>query len=355
MSIEFFPSAIQFPHLAQEATVAILTRTKDRPVLLARALASVLSQEYEHWHLYLVNDGGNASTVDQICNQYFTAFKGRLTVIHHEYSMGMEAASNSALSKTHAELVSVHDDDDSWHPAFLRRTVEHLSAPQNSRQAAVVTNLIVINERIEGDQVIEINQTPWAYWKPSIDLKNMLSSNGFPPISLVIRRAVFDLVGQFNPHLPVLGDWDFHLRALTVADIGTIDEPLAYYHHRIENTNSAYGNSVTAGIDRHMAYDVMYRNSMVRQLLQKDPAYAGLLHVLLRANEELIKRQTEMLDRNAAWGHQRHLDLQGRIDAVQQQVNMVQTQVTSGLRPLRRIWKKVLPLRNMIARLRGAT
>ena len=47
-----------------DATVGIITRTKDRPVLLKRALESVVNQSYEDWHLVIVNDGGDPVVVE---------------------------------------------------------------------------------------------------------------------------------------------------------------------------------------------------------------------------------------------------------------------------------------------------
>ena len=42
--------------------VAIITRTKDRPFLLPRAIDSVLKQTQGDWIHVIVNDGGDASS-----------------------------------------------------------------------------------------------------------------------------------------------------------------------------------------------------------------------------------------------------------------------------------------------------
>ena len=44
--------------------VAVITRTKDRPILLRRAIESVLRQSFGEWVHVIINDGGNPSTVD---------------------------------------------------------------------------------------------------------------------------------------------------------------------------------------------------------------------------------------------------------------------------------------------------
>ena len=52
--------------LEPSGSVAVVMRTKDRPVLLPRALASVLSQTHQNWRLYLVNDGGDRQAFDAV-------------------------------------------------------------------------------------------------------------------------------------------------------------------------------------------------------------------------------------------------------------------------------------------------
>src|ERR1700679_2068040 len=137
-----FPNSLNkiTPSKSKDGRVAIVMRTKNRPILLSRAFASVLGQKYENWHLYLVNDGGNPGDLKKLIKLNEKAFHGRITVIHHEKSRGMEAASNSALKQSEGEFLIVHDDDDSWHPEFLEKTVGFLNDPQNSAFAAVVTS-----------------------------------------------------------------------------------------------------------------------------------------------------------------------------------------------------------------------
>ena len=50
--------------------VAIVTRTKNRPLLLERALNSVLGQSFADWHQIVVNDGGDPAPVDALAERY---------------------------------------------------------------------------------------------------------------------------------------------------------------------------------------------------------------------------------------------------------------------------------------------
>ena len=291
----YFPNSMsRLPASTPGSHIAILMRTKNRPVLLARALASVLQQTHEDWHLYLVNDGGDRATVEDLIESYRAALGNRVTVQHHHKSLGMEAASNAALAAAVGDFVAVHDDDDSWKPAFLAETVAFLNESRNHSYAAVATNCLVVFERLAADTVLTDRIEPWIPWTERVDLRNMLAENNFPPICLLSRKSIVDHVGPFNAQMPVLGDWDYNLRILMIGDIGTINKPLAYYHHRLPaQDEDVYGNSVTAQYDVHKEYQVRYRNSLLRQLLTKDPEYVGLLHALLSRMNEMEKRLVE--------------------------------------------------------------
>ena len=365
-----FPNSRQFDAPPRNGRVAIITRTKNRPLLLARAFASMLEQQYANWHLYLVNDGGDPAAVDALVAQYRTFFADRLTLIHHPESLGMEAASNAGLAAVRdCDYVVIHDDDDAWHPQFLLQTVRHLEDPAHNRHVAVAARCEVVHEEIQGQDVIEVRREPWVSWKPTVDLLDQLQGNCFPPICLLIRHAAIDLTGPFNADLPVLGDWDYNLRLLLVGDIGTINADLAYYHHRIDHqTGSIYGNSVHSGIDKHKTYLTLYRNSLLRMLLRKEPGFIGLSHLLL-SRIAALENHVDHLEHEMLRGSIKekldwiHWDINQSLPwsnsspeantALNRNLIFVINCMAKMLRPFNWVWHHLLPLRRMIARLRG--
>jgi glycosyltransferase involved in cell wall biosynthesis len=277
--------------------VGIIMRTQNRPILLSRALASVLHQKYSDWHLYIVNDGGTIPELEAVIDPVRTSFGRRLTTIHHGTAKGMESASNAGMSKAldnECEFLCIHDDDDAWDPDFLKETVAFLQDEKNRGFAAVVTEKVIIRERIEGEYVIEEGVEP-GFVPPRITFGNLCEANQFPPICLLFRSKVACTLGNFNSALPVLGDWDYHLRILVEGDIGVIPKKLAYYHHRRQSSDS-YGNTVTAGVQKHEAYGARFINSITRQLVQENPGYIGLLHILLKNQAELYIKTRDKLD-----------------------------------------------------------
>ena len=74
----------------QVASVAVIMRTKDREMLLGRAVADVCAQSWADWHLVIVNDGGVTVSVDEVVRRYESALAGRVTVIHNDVPRAWE-------------------------------------------------------------------------------------------------------------------------------------------------------------------------------------------------------------------------------------------------------------------------
>ncbi|GAG92375.1 unnamed protein product, partial [marine sediment metagenome] len=74
--------------------IAIITRTKNRPLFLERAVNSVLNQNFENFMHVIVNDGGETDPVDKLALKYKDLYNDRLKIVHNDVSKGMEAASN---------------------------------------------------------------------------------------------------------------------------------------------------------------------------------------------------------------------------------------------------------------------
>lgn len=265
--------------------VSVVMRTKDRALLLPRALRSVLGQSFTDWRLYLVNDGGDRAALEAVLAPFQEAFGTRLTVIHNAESQGMEAASNAGLQAGAGRYFAIHDDDDGWDAAFLSRTVAFLEAPEHAAFIGVATGCDVVQERIEGDEIVTVAQFPWIYFQPPVSYAALLGRNQMPPITLLLRRVLLERIGGYNEALPVLGDWEFILRGLAAGDVGAIEERLAFYHHRTAAEAGIYANSVTDGVNIHREMQVRMGNHIIRGALQQQPALLGVLWPMLQALE----------------------------------------------------------------------
>ena len=244
--------------------VAIITRTKDRPLLLRRAMESVLRQTFSNWTHIIINDGGHSALCAMLAAEFRDRYAGRLVLINNDRSAGMQCASNSAIVSSASDYIVIHDDDDSWDERFLAETVKFLDSEEGAAYGGVITHTVQIKEIMTSDGPVETSRNEFNCDLKNISLFRMMGGNLFPPISFLYRRQVHESVGYFDQAYDVLGDWDFNLRMVQKFEIAVLPRKLAFYHWRPKTEAPAYANTVTAGVDRHHAILSKIQNAALR-------------------------------------------------------------------------------------------
>jgi SAM-dependent methyltransferase len=284
--------------------VSIVMRTKDRPRLLERAIASVVAQSWPAWQLLVVNDAGDPHAVHAAVRAA-AGDDSRVTVIHRTEAVGMEAATNAGLAAATGRYISLLDDDDTWEPAFLATCVAHLRR-LGSGVRGVVTHSTRVVERLAGARVEEVERTPFTPSLAAVSLAQLTQRNLFPVNAFVYHRDALDTVGPYRADLPVLGDWEFNLRFLRQFDVAVVPEALANVHVRPESPAGAGANSPPA---QHLAYDARIRNELLRADLEAGRLGLGLLaslrpllvdHAEVTRHVDALAREREHLAAQAA-------------------------------------------------------
>jgi glycosyltransferase involved in cell wall biosynthesis len=298
------------PSLAAAAgatrAVAVVTRTRYRPLLLRRARASIASQTFRDLEWVVVNDGGEREPVEA------EAAAARATgletlVIHREESTGMEAAANAGIRATVSRYIAIHDDDDSWERAFLAATVGALE--KDAAFVGVITHSMTVVEQFLGDSIVTISRRHRNRNLRAVHLADLALGNLFPPISLLFRRQAYEAIGGFDEGFPVLGDWEFNLKLATQGDIRVLPRALANYHVRvgIGPPDPRYANSILAERDLHHLQDAVFRNRLLRADMAAGRFGIGTLLALARlhhrhypARDPLPARQQRLFGRAIA-------------------------------------------------------
>lgn len=278
-----------------DARVAVVTRTRNRPLFLPRARESVVGQTFRDFVWVIVNDGG----APEIPEREAERARGegvRTLIVHRPESVGMEAASNDGIRRVDSEYVVVHDDDDSWEPGFLADAVAVLDRMPD--RLGVVCYSTKVIEELRGDDIVELRREPYNDKLRAIYLSDLCEMNRFPPISFLFRRSIFEAVGGFDESLPVLGDWDFNLKVLIQGEVALLPAFLANYHWRLEASpgREAYGNTVTTWLARHAETDCRYRNQKLRQDLVTGRPGLGFLLAMGRTLAHSTARTGQALD-----------------------------------------------------------
>lgn len=249
-------------------TVAVLVRTMDRPRFLRRALANIAEQTFTDYTVCVINDGGDESATRAILQASPLAhlLEGDAPRLMLLTTSGgnMEAASNAGLAATDSEFVAIHDDDDLWAPEFLERTVGALRA---SEALICSTRVVERYERETPEGEFEVYEERIFHdGLPGFGLQFLYRTNRAVPIGILYRRRLHELVGFYDESLPVVGDWEFNLRAAAVTEVLLVDEPLAYWSLRPE-ADGADANSVQRQAE-HARFDASVRARAIRDDLQ---------------------------------------------------------------------------------------
>jgi glycosyltransferase involved in cell wall biosynthesis len=226
-----------------DPSVAIITRTQNRPVALDRAVRDILGQRFTDWQLILVSDAGDPHMIEKVVEPYRTALGHRYRFLHRERSEGQAAASNFAIANSQSRYLVLHDDDDSWHPEFLARSIAYLETA-GPAIGGVATGAEQLFEHFDGTKFIEIGRQQMPRPAVPVTLRGIQKRNHWPPIAFVYRRAAGDSVGHYRENMRALGDWDFNVRLAQRYELAVIPETLAYWHLRpaVRGPQSAYAN-----------------------------------------------------------------------------------------------------------------
>lgn len=254
-------------------SVTIITRTKKRPLLLERALESVLGQTFRDWQLIVVYEPSDAKQVESLLSSKRDRFAGRVQTLVCPEGVGPVEPLNEAIRASNSLYLAIHDDDDRWHPEFLNRCVNHLE--KHAELGGVATHWTEVSEEIVNDAVRRRSQRRKAAHLSHISLSAMSHSCLIVPICFLHRREVLRSVGHYNGSLEMAEDWDFYLRFLQHYEIGVIPEPLAFYHKRAGGEQ--YVNAITRKADALANAANAIRNGYLRRDLQKGKMGLGFL------------------------------------------------------------------------------
>jgi len=228
-----------------EGSVGIVTRTRDRGPFVVRAVASVLAQRHAHWHLVLVNDGGDPATLRQaLAGAGLDLPAARLTILDHPTPRGRAAAFNRGLAALATQFVACLDDDDTWHPDFLAEllALHARTAPVLPALGGVASGVTALLEDLvpgpDGQpQILPLGEDglPNAFRRNDFLIDPIAYAtyrHDLYPVQWLLRREAVAALGGFPQQFEVMEDRAFLQRFLEHWPVATLDRPLAFHHRR---------------------------------------------------------------------------------------------------------------------------
>ena len=200
--------------------VTAIVPTRDRPLLLERAVGSILSQRYPgRLDCLIVFDQQDPRVPDVPVPEGRT-----LRATSNRRTAGLAGARNTGALDTDADLIAFCDDDDEWLPDKLRLQVEALMAHPDAPLATCG-----IRVRYERRAIARVPH------ERLITLDALLRSRRMEVHSstLVLRRDAFvGEIGFVDEEIPGSygEDYDLLLRAAHVGPLVSVPRPLVDVH-----------------------------------------------------------------------------------------------------------------------------
>lgn len=227
--------------------VSIIIPSYNRKDTILQSVNSVLEQTYSDIEVIVVDDGstdGTEEVIKPIRNK-------KLKYIRCTQNKGVAVARNIGLDNAQGEYIAFNDSDDIWNKNKLELQLKELNS--NPDYGMVYCSY----SRKRGQRLLRI--------VPSIkqdraDLSGkmfdfLIRGNVIGTPTMLLRKEVFDVVGNFKTGLRLLDDYEFALRVANKFSIGFVDKVLVDTFELTDSIDAITENNAT---DHMFAYLDLY-------------------------------------------------------------------------------------------------
>ena len=246
------------PKARREAALQEVEALESRPLIslamptyksdlgyLRKAIDSVLAQHYPDWELCIVDDGSEQPELVAELRRYAGA-DPRIKFEAAE-NRGISGATNAALAICAGEFVGFIDHDDELTPDALLRVAQALTADPSLDVVYSDSDKLTLHG-VRADPFLKPDFSP-VYALGAMYIGHLL----------VVRRALAEAAGGFDPAFDTIQDFEFFLRVSERTDrIHHIPQTL--YHWR------AIPGSIAAGTDQKAAVEELQARAVSNHL-----------------------------------------------------------------------------------------
>lgn len=277
------------------ALVSIVLPTYKRAHVLPHAIRSVLAQTYRHWELIVVDDNSPDDTAAVVAS----FADPRIRYVRNEPNLKLPRALNRGFSLARGDYVTWTSDDNLYGEQALEKMVARLRAGD--------CDLVYADYWLFAEQGADGGPLdPQHVRQPG---QVQLEKGNHIGACFLYTRQLYEVVGDYDPELFLVEDYDFFIRAARQFRFGHIAEPL-YYFRRDDDT------LYLSRFAEVKASDVLvrYRNGLLDErgvldilvaLLMRNPS--GLAHPGLRALHRLAEGRSYRLAQWQRRWAERHL------------------------------------------------
>lgn len=224
--------------------VSVIMPTYNRQATVMRALDSVLGQTYANLEVIIVDDASTDSTV-QLVN---ARRDDRVHLICLPENGGANAARNRGIAAARGEYIAFQDSDDEWDRDKLQVQIKDML--DRGLAASFCAHRLI---RDVGEKIIPEDYEDKEKYEDG--LRQVLAeSNVISTQTLVVRKDVFSIIGNFDEDMPRLQDYEFVIRLSQKEKIGYIARPLVSVYRTgisISTNTEALYKAITLLLMKH--------------------------------------------------------------------------------------------------------
>lgn len=214
--------------ISEEPVVSVITPSYNRKDRILDAIRSVDAQTYDNLEHIIVDDASD-TPVEEIVSRSQIDTSHELIIERHPVNRGAQAARNTGIESAIGEYIAFLDDDDRWYPTKIQRQV--------NKAVSTGAGMVYTGVEQKRDNRVFATQIPTIEGRIT---RELLSGTPIKSTStILVKSDVFDQVGRFDTGLKNHQDWEFYIRASTVAEFRGVQEVLVTRHHHQDSQISS--------------------------------------------------------------------------------------------------------------------
>jgi glycosyltransferase involved in cell wall biosynthesis len=172
---------------------------------IQETLNSVRLQSFADWELIVTEDGSDDGT-RQIVDRFAATVPQYVRYQRHDVNQGLPATRNTGISAARGEWIALLDSDDLWSSDHLEEAVKGM----RGARADIIHGGSILFESESGERIGV--RAPSAAMTSAFPRSLFCGDYVIQPSSVVIRRALWDRVGGFDPSFRYVEDREMWLR-----------------------------------------------------------------------------------------------------------------------------------------------
>jgi len=219
----------------ENSLVSIIIPTFNGELYVRDAVDSALSQTYKNIEVIVVNDGSTDNT-RSVLSSYIES--GKIKYFFQE-NMGLAGARNAGIKSANGKYIAFLDSDDIFLPAKIEKQIAYLD--EHKECDVSYCDIWHFFEETP-EEKLSLN---YVYCSGSEVFSRLLKKNFINPLTIIMRRSVYERFGGFNESFKRSEDWEYWIRlSWRGVNFCFLPEKLARYRMRASSLSYSWESEV---------------------------------------------------------------------------------------------------------------